>query len=121
MQVLLSTHSINATSAQGGNMSKATANSTDALFAPNRIFAFILLKYGISPKAMWKRNGIYGCGNSGFRFYPNDFTVSIDKWESEYIGGRYERNFVTTFYKVSINKERKTISWEEVSLNKMIA
>ena len=79
----------------------------------NRVFAAILQYYGHNPKNMWKRNGIFGCGNSGFRFYPDELTFS--KWEkvSHYVGGKYEHEKVEVFFKVSV--DAKGIEWTKVS------
>ncbi|WP_110581548.1 hypothetical protein [Helicobacter cinaedi] len=79
----------------------------------NRIFAAILQYYGYNPKNMWKRNGVYGCGHSGMYFYPDEPTFS--KWEkvSRYVGGKYERESVEVFFKVSV--DAKGIEWTKVS------
>ncbi|WP_416829524.1 hypothetical protein, partial [Helicobacter ganmani] len=79
----------------------------------NRVFAAILQYYGINPKNMWKRNGVYGCGHSGMYFYPDELTFS--KWEkvSHYVGGKYEHESVEVFFKVSV--DAKGIEWTKVS------
>lgn len=98
----------------GFAMSALSAVKNEIPLQPNRVFAAILLRYGYNPKMMWKRNGVYGCGNSGFRFYPKNWTFSISRWKTEYVGGQYERNFVDTFYKVVFNIATNSISWHEL-------
>ncbi|RDU52702.1 hypothetical protein CQA49_07230 [Helicobacter sp. MIT 00-7814] len=97
-------------------MSKAPDVTTTTKYPPSQVFAAILLHFGVNPKAMWKRNGVYGCGRSGFRFYPNDYTFSFSELRSRYVGGRYEKELEDRFFKVSIDEIQKKVSWQEIAL-----
>lgn len=76
---------------------------------PNRLFAAILLKWGLEPRQMWKGKGFYGCGKSGVYFYPDSLKIERIKRDRRLFADYYEMLTTKITYKILLENNAITV------------